>query len=693
MSDTIFFTEVGATYNRIESLRQEMTADDSDDVGVQSYPTSPITLLDLNEVNDFRTEFVYNYYTRDERTKGNGTVVVFDSSASEDAYTLYMSRNDQPPRQVRLRIKSHDWTGYYTDEAAREAQRSIESYIRTLGANPIKNFYDSIVSEDSLGSGYFSAAHLKDDYGDKQFYNEISSSVSFFGSDVNIVGSETLSEMGVDSDGAFPSDGRQVRKSLSNIQSKGVSYAPTDVRKEVSVDAFTSVTNIDFAMVFNNKLVGNSIAYSLNEKINIYDNELESLKEPAMRIQNTALASDNPGAITSDEFSFSVPTISVEVVDDAPLQGGFKVLGDTELRDKGAGDPPATDDNKRPTVGEFSHPIGFIIEKFEITQTEDGNWEKTQLNPILVQGFSSLVDILDTDVKYGATYIYNARIVTATRFETLRVHETKGDNDAPDQVVMATMLLKSSGVSTKIDCTESIPPNPPQNLRFHWDYQNDNLILFWEEALNKQRDVVRYQIFNRRSVDVPFTLIKELDFDKSTSKVEPVEKAPEALIQEVPGPRKSFRDKSFTKNSEKIYTLCGVDARGLTSNYSMQYKVRFDSSKNKLKVDVISRSGAPKPYPNIYLRRDLFVDTMRSSGMDRMRIFFDPEAFDVTRQKLVHGVGYNASQKLISNNYKVQIINVDNQMSKVININIKDDTGTPVEITVGTAESSFTRGF
>lgn len=127
----------------------------------------------------------------------------------------------------------------------------------------------------------------------------------------------------------------------------------------------------------------------------------------------------------------------------------------------------------------------------------------------------------------------------------------------------------------------------------------------------------------------------------------------------------------------------------------MQYKVTFDSSRNKIKVDVISRSGAPKSYPNIYLRNDLFVDTMRSSGLDRMRIFFDPESFDVIRSVYSPEAmrSNNISQKFISNNYKVQIINVDNQMSKVINIDIKDDTGEPVELTAATAESSFTRGF
>ena len=40
------------------------------------------------------------------------------------------------------------------------------------------------------------------------------------------------------------------------------------------------------------------------------------------------------------------------------------------------------------------------------------------------------------------------------------------------------------------------------------------------------------------------------------------------------------------------------------------------------------------------------------------------------------------SLNLIGNNYKLQIINVDNQMSQLFNFTIKDLTGAPVEIPI-----------
>ena len=213
-------------------------------------------------------------------------------------------------------------------------------------------------------------------------------------------------------------------------------------------------------------------------------------------------------------------------------------------------------------------------------------------------------------------------------------------------------------------------------------------MIFWEEELNPQRDVVRYQIFRRKSIHVPFTIIREFDFDMSTSRVVPLEKTPKNLITKFNGPRKVFRDKNFKRTSSYIYALSAIDARGFSANYSMQFRVSFDVSRNKIKIDVISRSGAPKPYPNIYLNQDLFADTMKDSGHTRMRIFFDPEYYDVfkTRTYTTYRNKKPVVRKntqfldLLSDKYKIQIINVDSQMSKVIDISINDDSGEMLEI-------------
>ena len=157
------------------------------------------------------------------------------------------------------------------------------------------------------------------------------------------------------------------------------------------------------------------------------------------------------------------------------------------------------------------------------------------------------------------------------------------------------------------------------------------------------------------------------------------------------GAKKFFRDLEFTRTSKYIYAIACVDARGFTSNYSAQFEVSFSVGENKLKTKLVSKKNAPKPYPNLYLRRDLFVDTMKDSGHSRLRIFFDPEYYDVFRTtglvdtfewegNILSSTKQTQSLNLIGNNYKLQIINVDNQKSQLVNVVVNDLSGTPVEI-------------
>ena len=141
------------------------------------------------------------------------------------------------------------------------------------------------------------------------------------------------------------------------------------------------------------------------------------------------------------------------------------------------------------------------------------------------------------------------------------------------------------------------------------------------------------------------------------------------------------------KGTRFIYAIAGIDARGLTSSYSEQVKVRFNVVKNKLIVNRISPKGAPKPYPNIYLDGDIFVDTMRSSGASRMRVYFDPEYYDVVRTMRIpdSDATTTLSQNLISDKYKIQIINLDLQESQLLNLGVADETGAPLDVPITSA--------
>ena len=580
-----------------QNQNNNLTVDDDDEntetwVGA-AYPSEPVTLINIPEARSVLGKFVYNFYTRDERTNGNGTLAIDLANPSQEEQRLAKSRKF--PRYVRLSIQPVDFI---------KNDKMLLGIVDKLGSNLINDNKDLIQFEGAIASDKFAGIRLQDNQIDQSFYYALSSSMGFFGIDTSTSGNSASTELStvISSSAAFGPSGLQIRDSMSNIQAQGVSYAPTDVRNAIANDAFRSVRFIDFNMNINNRVISNILQGSIEDKTNIYEDELESMLDVSRDIQDQAVEQSNPNTISAAEYE--IPVAAIEV---------FSTSEDS-VSSSGA-------------LNEGSLPIGYWIEKFELVMKSDGNYDRVNHDPLIVNRYGPL-NLLDTSVKYGGTYLYNVRTVALTRFEALKRDET---GDVEDEIVVAVIMVASSGVMLKVQCTESIPPEPPGNISFRYDYQNDNLMVVWEEPLNPQRDVMRYQIFRRNSVDVPFTLLKEFDFDQSTSRVQPVEVAPENLILKMKGAKKFFRDLEFTRTSKYIYAIACVDARGFTSNYSAQFEVSFSVGENKLKTKLVSKKNAPKPYPNLYLRRDLFVDTMKDSGHSRLRIFFDPEYYDVFR--------------------------------------------------------------
>jgi hypothetical protein len=109
---------------------------------------------------------------------------------------------------------------------------------------------------------------------------------------------------------------------------------------------------------------------------------------------------------------------------------------------------------------------------------------------------------------------------------------------------------------------------------------------------------------------------------------------------------------------------------------------------------LVSKAGAPKPYPNIYLNFDTFKDTMKTSGFSRATIVFDPEYYKVKKNSNPslppdHPENSSIDLKLIKFSanaslpkYKLQIINTDYQESETVSISVLDKTGEDVSVPV-----------
>jgi hypothetical protein len=105
--------------------------------------------------------------------------------------------------------------------------------------------------------------------------------------------------------------------------------------------------------------------------------------------------------------------------------------------------------------------------------------------------------------------------------------------------------------------------------------------------------------------------------------------------------------------------------------------VRFDKYKNKLVKELISPSGAPKQYPNTYINAELTLDSVKSSGSSKIKIYFDPEYLVVTDNRRSDS---NFLKTSASGFYQIQLINVDRQKQSEIIVSINDPTNYVVDV-------------
>tara|TARA_A100001201_G_scaffold121135_2_gene104728 strand:- start:5895 stop:6719 length:825 start_codon:yes stop_codon:yes gene_type:complete len=245
---------------------------------------------------------------------------------------------------------------------------------------------------------------------------------------------------------------------------------------------------------------------------------------------------------------------------------------------------------------------------------------------------------------------------------------------------MATCYMASEGVLATVNTVEKVPPPPVQVMRATFDFESLLPRLTWEFPLNKQRDIKRFQIFKRFSINQPFVLLKEYDFDNSEVRTAVNEIAPNSNVIRMRRAQLSFIDTTHKEGEKPIYCIACVDAHGLSSNLGIQVQVSRDRYTNKVTRTVMSKPGAPKPYPNLFINLDAFQDVIKASNYERAKVFLDPEYYRVTK-KIKHGGGYVEEKDLnflaIDRNnfrYSLHMINTDNQKDALVKIKLTNKT-------------------
>ncbi len=618
---------------------------------VDSFASVPTFRVNVPEIKDANATFVYNFFTANEKEIINNAGEILDVSVSTNEEIFFQMKNDRKPRFVKLE---------FTPPKRYAAIKPLRN------TNIVTKNLDKIIIEGGVTNEQFVSFEIVDSGKEKGLYDMLNASAFFTGASTEKGSPQDAYNKLLDAqeDGAITGEEKKlIASALQGMQSKGYRVARTDISPEAAETADDLISRQNFTLQVNKLVMDQLINSAVRIPDSVFQDEFSLAKNyadeasPSARQRGTA-KSDSENTYTS----------KVKILNTKPLSSTF---GKTK--------------NPKSLLKSYEkYPIikhaGYIIKKLEIT--EQGMYED---RGYLIADNPDGLYIIDENVRYGGVYAYEIRSIYYVK---MIAEERNTDDASLDDLSIVTALVASEGKLASVRCTESIPPDPPSSIRISFDYKTRKPRINWQFPVNPQRDVKRFQIFKRHSVDRPFRLIAEYDFDNSTIRTQVTEIALEDRLFRFPFPKISFIDSEWEEGEKPIYTIACVDAHGFSSNYGTQMRFIYDKRKNKVINKLISLPNAPKPYPNLLLNRDSFDDAMKVSGYERMRVYFDPEYYRVTQNITKKQKNKKAPKERDLNflrvdpntdTYKIHMINLDLQKDKTLNIRIGDFSGSPDE--------------
>jgi hypothetical protein len=645
-----------------------------------SLPTKEIYSLDVPEVTKFTAEFKYNFFVPDEAVSDTaGVPSKFLERPTDQIDSNFIQQSvTRVPRIVFFKFKTSiisNVGNVVTDVSQRENNTSSGVQYGSL----ISDNLNKIVSEENFSSENFISVNYNDGQIDDKMYSLVSG--SYLVHTLNDKNNSDVSEY-------------KASQKLSSLTSKSIK--PNFLSR---------------AMTNNTKNSG--IRFHKNNGNRIFDEYYRRLK---LVTTNTQINARFLRAITNRTANDPSSTFSSDVVQINNEANKLKIPSSHISDDDYKTFVPYVDvkTSKFSTQADQrgAEIVGYIVDKFEMLKNGTLKTHK----PIVIENPKVCVSA-DLSIKYDATYIYAIRAIAV--FNVPAIDHNTG-------AVATLKILVSSKPSNKVyvNTVEMIAPPPPCDVNFTWDYDRINpltaqidqatgqpipntgyagsLLIHWSFPPNSQRDIKKFQVFRRKSIDEPFELIKTYDFDDSVSRFSDNEFPDSSVVEYLRTPCTFLYDDDFLVgeqlninpyaassnpgSSTYIYSIVSIDAHGLTSNYSAQFEIWFDQFKNRLIKKLVSHSGAPKAYPNLYLENDLFIDTIKMSGQHskKMKLYFNPEFYHYTDNQGRMSSAFKTNQT--GGSYKLQFINLDNQKSQLINISIED------QISKNTRSVSTTKG-
>jgi hypothetical protein len=588
-------------------------------------------VANIPEVTNFSGDFVYNYYTEDERVT---ELPLEAASVSLDKVPRYVKLNWDPlPTSNFKFIKGHETTDVLLSR---------------------------LVSEDSG----FSPMYLSQNFSDITSIKQGSADLANYSS---------LNQKNIESKTKLS---KEALKSI--IEKGGVNSSEFKEGIKLLASAYDAISDLPIdslgLRVYDNE--GNltddrdflkTLASSLTLNLKVHKLAIPDFFNNSQKM----ISSGSLGIFQS--YYQDAKSFNAKYPQQLPQVFAFK-RGSAD----DAGDQLKADDPPRIK--------GYLLTRYK--KMGDGLKKEfvEYLNDPLVTSYN------DREVLYGVSYVYTLSVVAELDLLGL-------SNDDKESYEFMTINLVSRTSSIGTTCVEFTPPPPPIDIKFVFDYQKNNVSLMWDFPVNPQHDIKQFQVFRRKSIKNPFELIAQYGFDKSipglpdnqryktgevvdANNYENLSPDLKQLVKQADGPVYRHVDKDFVVDSEffettsYIYALCSVDAHGMISNYSSQYRVTFDPFRNKLKIEMICDEGSPRAYPNMNLKIDAFKDSINTGGDEtkQLQIYFTPEYLNVVDERGKNFRVVEAQKPGVSDKpyYLMQIINLDNQIAQIIKINVLD---------------------
>lgn len=605
-----------------------------------SDPSVSVDDVNVPEVKNQTAEFVYNFYDVDERVSP-------------------YSGSDSKPLSKFARYVLLKWTSPI--KTAFESSKQVSSKISQQNVSLlIQDNVEKVVSEDN----FFNPGYVNHTFSDVAAIEQGASDLENF-SRINYDVSESV----------FKMSKSQIEK-IAKSEDASDDYTSPLIGK--LAESYATLSD------FPNESLGLRV-YSEDGNVVGDDDMIRSITDNlslTMKI-NSKLIPDVfvQSSVKEDQKSLkSLKAAHVAAVNLNASKDGLFIV-------------PIYNDFNKSSASNLTNPVkfvGYIIDRYIASKNGFTKDDTFYIEDI------SQTHYVDKTVLYGVTYIYAVRVVAAIKVMTY--------NSTGTSVDVSTIYVSSRPVSVPIECFEYCPPPPPDDLKFVYDYRNKSLVISWDTQMNPQRDIKQFQVMRRKSIREPFELIAQYGFDTTTvghtgsgKKYTTGERVDANNVEEmlredlhmvhvqdakIPKsyPVKTHTDRDFTVDtefyvsSEYIYAVCSIDAHGMISNYSSQHYVTFDPYKNRLVTSVVCDSGSPRQYPNMNLRHDAFKDAIVVSGDDsrKLEIYFTPEYFRVRDENNVKYKIVEAQTTNTNPHYVLQFINLDNQKTQQIRINIKD---------------------